>query len=162
MATERPQPAAPATRRVVATYDSYADAERAVDFLSDEGFPVERVAIVGSGIRLVEQVAGRVTNARAALTGAGQGALLGLLFALLLGLFFTVIEAFIAVLVYGLIVGALFGALFGFLAHALQGGRRDFASATGVQADRYELQVDEEVADRARELIDRLPAAQRG
>ena len=30
-------------RRVVATYSSYADAQRAVDFLSDRKFPVERV-----------------------------------------------------------------------------------------------------------------------
>ena len=158
MATEQPQPAAPATRRTIATYDSYAEAERAVDFLSDEGFPVERVAIVGSGIRLVEQVAGRVTSGRAALTGAGQGAMIGLLFALLFGLFFTLPEAFLSVLIYGLVVGVLFGALFGFIGHAVQGGRRDFASATGVQAERYEVQIDEAVADRAREVIGRLPA----
>ena len=158
MATERQQPGAPPTRRTIATYDSYREAERAVDFLSDEGFPVERVAIVGSGIRLVEQVAGRVTNARAALTGAGQGAMLGLLFALLFGLFFTVSEAFLSVLIYALAVGILFGALFGFVGHAVQGGRRDFSSVSGVQAERYEVQVDEEVADRAREAIGRLAA----
>lgn len=158
MSTEPSRAAAPATRRTIATYDSYAEAERAVDFLSDEGFPVERVAIVGSGIRLVEQVGGRVTSARAALTGAGQGAMIGLLFALLFGLFFTVAEEFLSVLIYALVVGVLFGALFGFVGHSLQGGRRDFSSATGVQAERYEVQVDEAVADRAREVIDRLPA----
>ncbi len=55
-------------------------------------------------------------------------------------------------------MGAVFGALFGFLTHSAQRGRRDFASVSGMQAERYELQVDEEVADRARETIGRLPA----
>ena len=40
----------------VATYGSYGEAERAVDFLSDKGFPVERVAIVGAGLKTVERV----------------------------------------------------------------------------------------------------------
>jgi hypothetical protein len=147
-----------AKRRVVTSYESYSEAEHAVDFLSDEGFPVERVAIVGTGLRTVEQVAGRVTNARAALLGAGQGAMVGLLFALFFGLFFTVSVEFFGVLAYAVGVGALFGALFSFLAHSAQGGRRDFASVSGMQAERYEVQVDEEVADRAHETLERLPA----
>ncbi|MEA2179480.1 MAG: hypothetical protein QOG77_2777, partial [Solirubrobacteraceae bacterium] len=67
-------------RRSVAVYDHYADAQRAVDHLSDSGFPVERVAIVGEGLRYVEQVAGRMTAGTAALIGAAQGAALGALF----------------------------------------------------------------------------------
>ncbi|MBW3607483.1 MAG: glycine zipper family protein, partial [Actinobacteria bacterium] len=81
-------------RRSVATFEDYAGAQRAVDALSDRGFPVERVAIVGTGLRYVEQVSGRLTTGRAALAGAGQGALVGLFVALLLGLFLTVEEAF--------------------------------------------------------------------
>ena len=34
-------------RQVIATFDNYADAERAVDYLSDKRFEVNRVAIVG-------------------------------------------------------------------------------------------------------------------
>ena len=146
-------------RRVVGSYSSYAEAERAVDFLSDEGFPVEQVAIVGSGIKLVEQVGGRLTVGRAALTGAGQGAMIGLLFALLIGLFFTVAEAFLGVLVYGVVAGLIFGAILGAVAQAAQGGRRDFTSVSGIQADRYEVQVAEDSADRATELLRNLPAA---
>ena len=84
-----PTPGPPA-RTTVATYDNYRDAERAVDFLSDKGFPVQRAAIVGTGLRTVEQIAGRITTGRAALMGAGQGAMIGLIFALLIGVFFTV------------------------------------------------------------------------
>ncbi len=34
-----------AARELVGSYTAYADAQRAVDFLSDEKFPVERSAI---------------------------------------------------------------------------------------------------------------------
>lgn len=36
-------------RRTIAAYPSYAGAERAVDWLSDQGFAVEHLAIVGKG-----------------------------------------------------------------------------------------------------------------
>ena len=74
-------PSPSVARRTIATYSSYEEAERAVDSLSDQKFPVERVAIVGTGLRSVEQVVGRATTGRAALTGAGQGALIGLFIA---------------------------------------------------------------------------------
>ncbi len=145
-------------RETIATYSSYRDAERAVDWLSDEGFPVHRLSIVGSRLSLVEQVTGRVTVARAALTGALQGAFVALLFSLLLGLFFTVEEAYWALLVTALIVGLAFGALFGAVLHGAQGGRRDFASASGMRAERFHLQVDAEVAGDARATLARMPA----
>jgi hypothetical protein len=160
---EATTPAAPAqgepSRTTVATYNEYRDAERAVDFLSDKGFPVERAAIVGTGLKTVEQIAGRMTTSRAALIGAGQGAMIGLFFALLLGLFFTIDEAFFGVLLYGLIVGALFGATFGAITQGMQGGRRDFASVRGMQAERYEVQVDHEVSAQAKQLLAELPAS---
>jgi hypothetical protein len=155
---ERSSEGAGAPKTTVATYDSYPEAERAVDLLSDRGFPVERVAIVGTGLKSVEQVAGRLTVGRAALVGAGQGAMLGLLFGLLFGLFFEG-PAFFGVVLYGLVAGAVFGTVLGALSQAAQGGRRDFASITGMRADHYEIQVDPEVADRARQMLGELSSA---
>jgi hypothetical protein len=142
-------------RRSVATFDSYVDAQRAVDLLSDQGFPVEKVAIVGTGMRYVEQVTGRVTTGRAALLGAAQGATLGGLFALVWGLIFTIDPnpSLILLVLYGIVAGAILGAVLGAVMHAAQGGARDFASAAGMVADRYEVMVDEDVADRAAELL---------
>jgi uncharacterized membrane protein len=139
----------------VATYRSYAEAERAVDFLSDKGFPVERVAIVGAGLKTVERVTGRVTTGRAALEGAAQGALIGLLFGLLFGLFFDG-PAFFGVVLYGLVAGAVFGAVLAAFYQAAQGGIRDFGSVSGIEAASYEVQVEQEVADRAKELLGEL------
>ena len=142
----------------VATYDNYRDAERAVDYLSDKGFPVERTAIVGTGLKTVEQIAGRLTTGRAAVVGAGQGAMVGLLFALLFGLFFDG-PAFFGVVLYGLVAGALFGAIFGAIGQAMQGGRRDFASIRSMQAESYEVQVDHEVSAQAKQLLAEMPAS---
>lgn len=128
-----------------------------MDWLSDQGFAVERVAIVGTGLRTVEQVAGRVTTGRAALAGAGQGAFIGLLFAVLFGLFFSG-PGFLGLLLYAVILGAVFGAVFGALGHAALGGRRDFASIAGMEAERYEIQSDQAGADEAQQLIEAIPA----
>ena len=51
-------------------FTSYREAERMVDRLADVGFPVERVRIVGTGLRSVEQVTGRLTKGGATLIGA--------------------------------------------------------------------------------------------
>ena len=98
-----------------------------------------------------------MTTGRAAMIGAGQGAMIGLLFGLLFGLFFEG-PAFFGVLLYGLVAGLIFGAVFGAIAQAAQGGRRDFASVRSMQAERYELQVDHEVSARAKELLAEIPA----
>ena len=149
--------AASATRRAVATCRDYATAERAVDWLSDQGFAVERTAIVGRGLRSVEQVEGRMSTGRAALMGLGEGSLIGMLFALLFGVFFTG-PGFGGLLLYGVVTGGLFGTLYGALAHVtVSGGTRDFVSDTSVVADRYEVQVDNDVADEAQRLLGAMP-----
>ena len=143
-------------RRSIASYSTYAEAERSVDRLSDQGFPVERSAIVGRGLHSVEQVTGRMTVGRAALISAGQGALIGLLFALLFGIVFTG-PAFGELLLYSVVVGVAFAAPLGALVQYASGGRRDFVSATRIEADRYDLQVEEDVADEATRLLEAMP-----
>lgn len=142
-------------RRAVAAYDNYAEAQRAVDQLSDRGFPVDKVAIIGHGLRYVEQVTGRFSTGRAALVGALEGALLGAFFGLLMALIFSYDPEPAAPLLvlYGLVAGAVVGAALGALLHAATGGTRDFTSLPGLRAERYELMVDEDVADRAIEQL---------
>jgi hypothetical protein len=125
----------------VASFTIYREAERAVDLLSDRGFPVERIAIVGRDLQLVEQVTGRMGYGQAALRGALQGAVLGLLFGWLFGLFNWIdpVVASFSLAFYGLVFGAVVGALLGLLTHAMTGGRRDFASVSGMQASRYDV-----------------------
>ena len=145
-------PAGPAT--TIATYDTYAAAQRAVDYLSDNQFPVEKVAIVGTDLRLVERVLGRLTTPRAALAGAASGAWFGLFIGLLFGLFSP--SAWWAVMLAGVLIGGVWGAIFAAVAHAATGGRRDFTSRSTLQAAEYAVTVDAEFADQARQLLTRL------
>src|ERR1700716_2635228 len=128
-------------QRTIAAYERYSEAERAVDYLSDNKFPVERVPIIGSDVRMVEQVVGRLNYGGAALRGAGSGAVVGLLFGWIFGLFswITPLLAWLTLVVYGLVFGAIVGALVGLIFHALQGGRRDFASVRVMAPSRYEV-----------------------
>jgi hypothetical protein len=158
MTTATRNPSPPEAHRAVATEANYRDAERAVDWLSDHGFPVERVSIVGTGLRSVERVSGRLTTGRAAVMGAAQGATIGLLIGLLFGLFFTNVADFFGVVLYGLVAGSLWGALWGAIAHYAQRGRRDFISVAETRADRYEVQVDDSVAAEARRLLQQMTA----
>ena len=50
---------------VAGRFDDYQAARRAVDRLSDDGSPVDRLDIVGSDLRLVERATCRMTRARA-------------------------------------------------------------------------------------------------
>ncbi|WP_237724942.1 general stress protein [Deinococcus alpinitundrae] len=59
---------------MIATSPEYLQAQRAVDFLSDQKFLVERTAIVGEGLKIAEQVTGRLDWTRALSLGMGQGA----------------------------------------------------------------------------------------
>ena len=137
---------------VVATYDTYAAAERAVDRLSDSGFPVEHVEIIGRDLSLVERVTGRLTAGRAAAAGAAMGAWWGLFIGLLVG-WFTTGPEWIGLIIGGLVIGAVWGAIFGFVAQWATRGRRDFSSASGIVAGRYDVTVSEEYADQARQLV---------
>ena len=136
----------------VARFDDYDSAQRAVDRLSDDGFPVEKLDIVGSGLRLVERVTGRLTSSRAATAGALTGLWAGLLFGILLGLF-TSGHSFLAVAATGAALGVLWGAAFGFVAHARTRGQRDFSSVRQLVATRYDLIALDGTVERARYML---------
>ncbi|HXT90413.1 MAG TPA: general stress protein [Trebonia sp.] len=136
----------------VARFDDYDSAQRAVDRLSDDGFPVEKLDIVGSGLRLVERVTGRLTRSRAAAAGALSGLWVGLLFGVLLGLF-TSGHSFLAVAATGAALGVAWGAIFGYVAHAGTKGQRDFSSVRGLVATHYDLIAREGTVDRARTML---------
>lgn len=146
----------PVGRYALGSYAQYEQAQAIVDHLSDNGFPVETVSIVGADLRLVERVTGRMTRGKAALAGALSTGWLGLLFGLFIGLFAESGTALLGLALYGLLFGAVFGAVLGFAAHAATGGRRDFASRTGLAATRYEVLVEQARGEEAERLVSQL------
>ena len=140
----------------VGSYDSYEQAQAAVDYLSDEKFPVENVTIIGTDLRMVETVTGRLTQGRAIAAGAAGGAWWGLFVGLLLGIFSTDGAGWIGSVLTGLLIGLLFGALFGAMSYAATRGRRDFTSTSKIVAGRYDVMCAPPQAEQAREILARF------
>jgi heat induced stress protein YflT len=148
------QPTPLDNRVVLASYSRYADAQAAVDRLSDARFPVEQVSIVGRDLRLVETVTGRLDRGRAALGGLASGAWFGLLVGLFVAIFVADDTAsWLALVLWGLLFGALAGMVFSLVAYAATGGRRDFVSVSSLLAAQYDVMVDARAAEDARRVL---------
>jgi hypothetical protein len=143
-------------------YDKYEDAQHAVDYLSDHDFPVQNVLIVGTDLKQLERVTGRLTRGRIAVGGALSGAWLGFFVGMIFALFNT--SGFnVAQVLATVMFGALFGLIWALITYAITGGRRDFTSVTQVVATRYEVLVEHKHIAAARELLaqmDPMRAAQ--
>ncbi|MEL7975729.1 general stress protein [Isoptericola sp. F-RaC21] len=139
----------------VAAYDTYLEAQQAVDYLSDHKFAVEHVTIVGTDLRMVERVTGRLSYGRVALAGALSGAWFGFFVGLLLSLFGGAAAG--GVLLVGIGLGAGFGLLFSVLSYALTGGRRDFTSSSQIVASTYAILCAAEQAGDARSMLLQSP-----
>lgn len=147
------RPAAGSAKVTIATYPDYDLAQQAVDQLADHDFPVERTTIIGTDLRLVERVMGRLTTVRAALAGAATGAWFGLLIGLLFGIF--AVSGWLAVVLTAVLIGAVWGALFGAAAHAFTRGRRDFYSYRSIEAEQYAVTVDAALAEQAVRILEK-------
>jgi len=140
----------------VGSYDSYEQAQAAVDYLADEKFAVENVTIIGTDLRMIEKVTGRLTRGRAIAAGAAGGAWWGLFVGLLLGIFSPDEGAWLASVLVGLLIGLVFGALFGAMGYAATQGRRDFTSTNKIVASRYDVMCNPAHAEEARALLARF------
>jgi hypothetical protein len=152
---DTPQPA----RRVVASYADHRDAEKAVDYLADNRFPVEHVAIIGRELELVQQVTGRLTAldaaARGALTGAVTGLLIGWLFAI-----FTWFDPRIAsgwLIIDGLWFGTLVGTVMGLVMYLMTKSRRRFEAVSTMQPAYFDIAVDDMYANDAARMLRGFP-----
>jgi hypothetical protein len=145
-------------------YDTYDKAQKAVDYLSDHQFPVQNVLIVGTDLKQLERVTGRLTRQRVAVGGLVSGAWLGLF----VGLIFSLLDtssngAGVVGVLLTVVFGAVFGLVWALIGYALTGGNRDFTSVMQVVATQYEVLVEHKFAAQARELLttmDPMAAAQ--
>lgn len=133
-------------------FEDYERAQRAVDYLSDREFPVENVMIVGTDLKQVERVTGRITSGRVLASGAASGAWMGAFFGLLMWAFATGGGA--SVFLTAVLVGALFGMIWALILYRFTGGARDFTSVSQVVATRYEVLVEAALIGQARALLE--------
>ena len=139
-------------------FDTYADAQKAVDHLADNNFPVGNLAIVGTDLRLVERVTGRRTWG----TVLGQGVMSGLSTGFIVAIFMMLLfptQNILGQLLTALVIGVVIGLLFAVLGYVLSRGKRDFTSVTQTIATKYEILCEHKVVAQARELLAQAPGA---
>ena len=139
-------------------FDTYADAQKAVDHLADNNFPVGNLAIVGTDLRLVERVTGRRTWG----TVLGQGVMSGLSTGFIVAIFMMILfpsQNFLGQLLTALVIGVAIGLLFAILGYVVSRGQRDFTSVTQTIATKYEILCEHKVVGQARELLAKAPGA---
>jgi hypothetical protein len=142
-------------RRVVDSYKSHEDATRAVDYLAENKFPVEHVAIVGRELEVVEQVTGKLTVGDTVMRGAITGAVIGILIGWLFALFswFDPLVASGWLIFDGFWFGTLVGALIGVFLYFATRSRRRFEAVPTIVPQYYDIVVDELYADDAARML---------
>ena len=143
--------------RSLGVFDRYEDAQKVVDYLSDNEFAVQNLAIVGTELRIVERIAGRLTRGKVAAASAASGVWFGLFIGAAFALFGDGNPlGFIITLV---ILGGVFGAVWSQIGYSAltRGGARDFASVSQVVATKYEVLVEHKLEEAARQLLASMP-----
>jgi hypothetical protein len=138
----------------IGSYDTYEEAQRAVDHLADNEFPVQGVTIVGVEPMVVERVAARLTWGRVLGAGAASGAWLGLFVGLLLSLFTP--GAGLAPILIGLFSGVVFGLASAAVRYGATRGQRDFVSHSQLVARRYDVLCAPRHAEQGRDMLAKL------
>jgi hypothetical protein len=134
------------------TFDKYEEAQKAVDTLSDKGFPVQNCLIVGTDLKQLERVTARLTWSRVIAAGLLSGLWLGLFVGLIFALFNQQASG-IALLISCALYGALFGLIWSAVGYALTRGQRDFQSVSQVVATKYEVFVEHKFAQQGRDIL---------
>ena len=137
------------------SYPTYAQAQGVIERLADQQFEVETTEIIGTELRMVEQVTGRLTWPRALVGGIATGAWFGLFVGLLIDILTTV--SFGRALLFGLTWGVIFGGVYTAVSYGLIAGRRDFTSRSAIVPSRFEVMVAATHSDRAHTLLAASP-----
>jgi hypothetical protein len=137
-------------------YESYLDAQKVVDYLADNDFPVASVTIVGNDLKTVEHVTAKLSYPKVAVAGAAQGAMFGLFVGLILSIFGSSTSNPMQ-LVSAVGLGMAIWMIFGVVSYSFRKGKRDFASSSQVLATSYDVVVAFEHATAARAMASKLP-----
>ncbi len=135
----------------IASFDNYAAAVDCVDQLIRHDFPAPMVAIVGSDLRSVERVRGKLSYGTLAFRGLITGSWLGLLFSL----FIPVPTSGSVGVTTGaaIVIGAGLGMLFNILRFTFSRNRHEFSSTSAVIAATYDVVVPHPMAQQAKNAM---------
>ncbi|MDO5743615.1 MAG: ECF transporter S component [Micrococcaceae bacterium] len=137
-------------------YNTYLDAQKVVDYLADNDFPVSNITIVGNDLKSVERVTAKLSYPKVAGAGAAQGAMFGVFVGLVLTIFSPGSNA-VAQILSSVGIGMAIWMLVGIASYSFRRGKRDFASQSQVLATSYDVVVAFSHAHAARAMAAKLP-----
>lgn len=137
-------------------YNTYLDAQKVVDYLADNDFPVANITIVGNDLKSVERVTAKLSYPKVAAAGAAQGAMFGVFVGLVLTIFSPGSNA-VAQILSSVGIGMAIWMLVGVVSYSFRRGKRDFASQSQVLATSYDVVVAFSHAHAARAMAAKLP-----
>jgi hypothetical protein len=129
----------------LASFTDYKQAVSYVEKLIENDFPAKLVTIIGTDLKTVESVKGKLGYGRVSASGAMTGSWLGMFFGLIFGFSGEGAEQVLLNNVFaGIIIGAGLGMLVNIVRFSLTSNRRSFISAQAVIANKYEVVVPNE------------------
>ena len=100
-------------RRIVATFDTFGEAQATMECLQDADLGTDHATILAEGLRLVGRSRDRSVARPTIVLGAATGAVIGILLASTFALFAVPAPSFAAVVLVGLVVGLAVGSASG-------------------------------------------------
>lgn len=126
----------------LASFTDYKQAVSYVEKLIENEFPAKFVSIVGTDLKTVEMIKGKLGYGRVSMSGALTGSWLGMFFGLIFGVTGAGTEqVLINNVLAGIVIGAGLGMLLNIIRFGLTKNRRGFVSSQAVVAKKYEVVV---------------------
>jgi hypothetical protein len=140
--------------QTLATFTDYKQAVSYVEKMIENNFPARSVSIVGTDLKTVESIKGKLGYGRVSLSGALTGSWLGMFFGLIFGATGAGTEAVLLTNVAaGVVIGAGIGMLINVIRFSLTKNRRGFISGQMVVAKKYEVVVPAEQFELAKKAV---------
>jgi hypothetical protein len=138
----------------LASFTDYKQAVSYVEKMIENDFPAKLVSIIGTDLKTVESIRGKLGYGRVSISGAITGSWLGLFFGLIFGATGVNSEqALLTNVMAGIVIGAGIGMLLNIIRFSVTKNRRGFISGQTVIAKKYEVVVPNDQADQAKRAI---------
>ncbi len=142
-------PAAVPQGEVIADFTAYTEAVAYVEKLVVNNFPAGFIAIVGTDLRTVERVRGKLSYARVALQGAITGSWMGLIVSFVIGDQGSTTGGLGSPMAADIFIGAGLGMLFNIVRFSMMRSKKQFISQSSVVAMKYQVQVPQSLVGQA-------------
>ena len=136
----------------LAQFNNYREAVSFVEKMIENDFPPKLVSIIGTDLRSVESVRGKLGYGRVAFSGGLTGSWLGMFFGLIFGATGSE-QVLLSNVGAGIVIGAGVGMLINVIRFSLAKNKRGFISGQAVVAKKYDVMVPKDQLSLAKKAV---------